>query len=84
MTVDGRLPTWTAPIIFGALLTCLMSLVVAGVATWKALGFSPDFFARWLAAWLPSWAVAFPTVLVVAPLVRRIVARVTIPPAASR
>jgi hypothetical protein len=29
--------------------------------------------ALWVAAWVPSWALAFPVVLVVAPVARRIV-----------
>ena len=31
--------------------------------------------ALWAAAWYKSWIVAFPTILVVAPLTRRFVAR---------
>jgi hypothetical protein len=52
-----------------------MSLLVSGVATWNALGWRADFGTEWLRAWLGSWAVAFPAVMVVAPLVRRVVAR---------
>lgn len=66
-----------APVLFGLLLSGLMSLIVSGVATARAIGVPPDFGALWVAAWLPSWSVAFPTVLVVAPLVRRVVGRLT-------
>jgi hypothetical protein len=72
-----RLPARTAPVLFGLLLSGLMSFVVSGISTLNAAGPSPAFFGLWLEAWLTSWAVAFPTVLVVAPLVRRVVARVT-------
>lgn len=59
-------------IAFGFLLSCFMSLLISGVATFLAIGFAPNFTSSWLSAWLSSWAIAFPTVLVVAPIVRRI------------
>jgi len=31
-----------------------------------------------MSAWIPSWAVAFPAVLLVAPLVRRILKRIVV------
>lgn len=64
-----------APYLFGLLLSGLMSLVVSGIATVRAIGMVDAFPGLWMSAWLSSWLVAFPTVLVVAPLVRRIVAR---------
>lgn len=64
-----------APILFGFLLSGLMSLVVSGIATLRAVGLIDGFTALWMSAWISSWLVAFPTVLVVAPLVRRIVGR---------
>jgi len=75
--VSKKLPKSFAPVLFGLLLSGLMSLIVSGIATARALGLGPDFPMAWLISWLGSWAVAFPTVLVVAPFVRRIVARVT-------
>ncbi len=64
-----------APILFGFLLSGLMSLVVSGIATVRALGLVDGFPALWMSSWMSSWLVAFPTVLVVAPLVRRMVTR---------
>ena len=62
-----------APILFGFLLSALMSLIVAGIATIRNVGFADDFLGLWLGAWLTSWVIAFPTVLVVAPIVRKLV-----------
>ena len=42
------------------------------MATWNAIGFAPEFTEKWIGSWLFAWAVAFPTVLVVAPMVRRL------------
>ena len=64
-----------APYLFGLLLSGLMSLIVSGIATFRAVGLVETFIGLWASSWISSWAVAFPTVLVVAPLVQRIVAR---------
>ncbi|EIT71910.1 hypothetical protein WQQ_20470 [Hydrocarboniphaga effusa AP103] len=37
------------------------------------LGFDASFASAWLPAWFMAWAVAFPTVLVIAPITRKIV-----------
>ncbi len=71
------MPKKYAHILFGLLLSGLMSFVVSGIATFRALGLNETFFVDWSESWLFSWMVAFPTVLVVAPLVRKMVARVT-------
>ncbi|QXM24584.1 DUF2798 domain-containing protein [Elioraea tepida] len=74
-----RLPARYGPVLFGFLLSGLMSLVVSGIATLKALGPVREMPGAWIGAWAIAWTIAFPTVLVVAPLVRRIVAAVTEP-----
>lgn len=60
-------------VVFALVLTGLMSFIASGISTVLALGFAPDLLARWLGSWLPSWAVAFPAVLIVGPVARRIV-----------
>ncbi|HXD43545.1 MAG TPA: DUF2798 domain-containing protein [Pseudolabrys sp.] len=62
-----------APIAFGFVLSCLMSLVVSGISTARTAGLIEGFAKVWMGAWLPSWLIAFPIVLVVAPVARRIV-----------
>ena len=70
------IPARFAPVLFGLILSGLMSFIVSGIATLKASGgFVTDFFDLWIASWIASWIVAFPTVIVVGPLTRRIVAR---------
>lgn len=63
-----------APVIFGFVLSSLMSFVVSGIATFRTAGLIDGFAALWVGAWLPSWLIAFPVVLVVAPMARRLVA----------
>jgi len=64
-----------APVVFGFVLSALMSFIVSGIATLRAAGLSDTFFSLWIGAWLASWLVAFPVVLIVAPLARRVVGR---------
>jgi hypothetical protein len=77
MKDDQMIPVRFAPILFGLILSGLMSAMVSGIATWRAVGMNSGFAAHWLGTWLISWAVAFPAVLIVAPITRRIVAQLT-------
>jgi len=70
-------PRQWAPTLFGFILSGLMSLLVSGIATARAVGFVPALPATWASAWLSSWLVAFPVVLILAPLTRRLVERIT-------
>ncbi|MGY4302962.1 hypothetical protein ACVIJ6_000205 [Bradyrhizobium sp. USDA 4369] len=72
----GRLPARYAAVIMPLTLSVLMTFVVSAIATLRSLGPTPAFIATWPAAWAISWVVAFPTLLAVLPLVRRIVALV--------
>ena len=67
------MPARYAPILFGFILSALMSLHVSGIATFLNAGLADGFLAAWIGAWLPSWLIAFPVVLVVAPIARRLV-----------
>ena len=55
------------------LLSLLMTFIVSAISTLEGLGLSPTFLPTWLAAWGISWLIAFPTLLALLPLVRRIV-----------
>ena len=68
------IPAKYAPLLFALILSDLMSLLVSGIATLRATGLSAQFMELWLSAWLAAWLFAFPTVMVVAPLTRRLVA----------
>lgn len=68
-------PKKFAPALFGLLLSGVMSFVVSGISTLKAVGVTPAFIGLWSSAWLMAWTIAFPVVLVVAPMTRRVVDR---------
>lgn len=69
------IPGKYAPLLFGLILSGLMSLLVSGISTLRATGLVPDFLGMWTAAWLTAWLFAFPIVLIAAPLARRAVQR---------
>jgi hypothetical protein len=68
------LPKQLAPVLSGLILSGLMSLLVSGISTYRAVGFGEGYAGLWFSAWLTAWLVAFPVVLIVAPLTRRTVA----------
>lgn len=67
-----KLPPRAIGIVMPLILSALMSGVVSAVNTFRYLGLSPEFPGTWLANWGASWLVAFPVVLLVLPLVRRL------------
>lgn len=67
------IPRKFEPMLFGFILSGLMSLLVSGIATIRAAGLGPGFLSLWGGSWLMAWLFAFPAVLLVSPLARRIV-----------
>ena len=63
------------PLVFGLVLSGLMSFVVSGIATLRVTGLVAGFPGLWFGAWLTAWVFAYPVVLFVAPVTRRIVSR---------
>jgi hypothetical protein len=64
-------------LLFGGMLSAIMVTVISGAVVLVTQGLSADFPIRWLKGFATAWPVAFPTMLVVAPIVRRIVAKLT-------
>ena len=67
-----RIPARYAHLVGPLLLSCLMTLLVSLIATLRSLGLVDGLFRIWMGAWLLSWMAAFPALLLVQPLVRRI------------
>lgn len=61
------------------LLSLLMTFIVSLISTVRAVGLSVDLPRLWVGAWALSWVVAFPTLLLVLPLVRRLTAALVEP-----
>lgn len=75
-----RLPSRYAHLLLPFILTMIMTLIIAVIATLSGVGLVPEFFGIWLRAWLFSWVAAFPIMLLVLPVARKIVANLVEPP----
>ena len=68
-------PRWAGilmPLMLSVMMTCIISFIVTALG----FGLTADLLRRWPISWGASWIVAFPTLLVVLPIVRRLVALV--------
>ncbi|WP_051329953.1 DUF2798 domain-containing protein [Niveispirillum irakense] len=68
-----KLPPSAAAFVMPLILSILMTCVVSAVSTLRNIGLVEGVAGHWLQAWGLSWLIAFPTLLLVLPLVRRIV-----------
>jgi len=74
-----RLPAKYSNLLFGGMLSIIMVTIISGAVVVVNQGLSVDMPRQWLKGFVSAWPIAFPTVLVVAPLVRKFVARLTEP-----
>ncbi len=70
------IPARFTNVVFGFLLSGLMTLIVTAITIAQQ---QDPSIGKWLAAFVTAWPVTFPTVLVVAPIVRRLVTRIMAP-----
>ncbi len=70
--LPARSAAWVMPLLLSIFMTCIVSLI----STFRSIGADPHFLRLWLGAWLLSWVVAFPTLLLMLPLVRRATAAI--------
>lgn len=68
-----KLPARYAAIAQPLVISILMSCLVSGVSTVRTVGIDPDFLHLWMTSWGLSWVVAFPALLLVLPVARRLV-----------
>jgi hypothetical protein len=72
-----KLPARYAPVLFGALLSAVMVAIVSAFVLATSRGVHAGFAMQWLRSCATTWPVAFVAVTLVAPVVRRVVGRVT-------
>lgn len=69
-----KLPARYAGVVLPFLLSIFMTCIVSMISTLAGVGLAAHFFKIWLTAWGLSWLVAFPTLLLVLPVVRKLTA----------
>jgi len=72
-----RIPARFAPVVFSTLLSAIMVCIVSAFVLTVSQGIHSGLPMQWLKSCATTWPVAFPTVAIVAPWVRKVVARVT-------
>lgn len=72
-----RLPVRFAPVLFGALLSAIMTAIVSAFVLFYSRGLYAGLPEQWLQSCALTWPVAFPTVTLIAPWVRRVVSQLT-------
>lgn len=66
-----KMPQRYGPIVMALLLSIFMTCIVSMISTFRTIGADPQFLRIWLGAWAISWIIAFPTLLLVLPVVRK-------------
>ena len=65
-----KLPARYAGLVLPLFLSIFMTCIVSLISTLHGVGLSSGLFHIWMGAWGLSWVVAFPTLLLVLPLVK--------------
>jgi Protein of unknown function (DUF2798) len=74
MALTRKLPARFGAIVTPLLLSLLMTSLVSLISTARSVGFTAALPPLWVGNWALSWLVAFPLMLVVMPIVRRLTA----------
>ncbi|MCA0425008.1 MAG: DUF2798 domain-containing protein [Proteobacteria bacterium] len=69
--------TW---LVMPAIMALMMTFVVSGISTFRILGLVPGFVREWMGAWVLSYLIAYPTLLVVLPIVKHAMVAIMEPP----
>ncbi len=62
--------------IFALFMALIMVTIMSLFITFVNIGFVDNFFQKWLHSGILAFIVAFPTILIVVPIVRKLVAKV--------
>jgi Mn2+/Fe2+ NRAMP family transporter len=76
-----KLPPASGRFVTPFVLSVFMSGIVSAVVTVKGVGLGSEFLGNWPGAWGASWIIAFPSLLLILPIVRRIVNAIVEQPA---
>lgn len=74
------LPSAFAPYLFGGILSFIMVAIVSAMVIIMNQGIDSEFIKRWCVSFFSAWPIAFPTVLIVAPMVKKLVSKLVRPP----
>jgi hypothetical protein len=70
-----KIPKKYSMLLFAFITSLFMATLMTGIVTYKLTGFNTGFFTRWLHAFLTAWPIAFPSIFLITPISRKIVAK---------
>lgn len=73
--MPNKLPVRLFQPLFGLFMAFFMSFLMSGAITALNIGFPADFFSRWMHSWGIAFLLAYPAILIVAPIARRLALR---------
>lgn len=73
--MSKKLPVRLFQPLFGLFMAFFMSFLMSGAITALNIGLPPDFLARWMHSWGMAFVLAYPAILIVAPVARRLALR---------
>lgn len=71
--------TWLMPLI----LSGIMSGAISCFNIYLKIGAAEDFLSIWLHAWSLSWLMAFPLIMIMLPIVRKLLSKIVAQPPES-
>lgn len=72
-----KIPKQYSGVLIGAIVSTLLSALVSLYITWVNLGWSGKFFLQWLTAWSGAWPMAFILAIILTPLAKHWVEKIT-------
>ena len=73
--MSKKLPVRVFQPVFGLFMATFMSFLMSGAITALNIGFPPDYLSRWMHSWGLAFMLAYPAILIVAPIARRLALR---------
>lgn len=67
-----KLPPRYAAFVMPFILSCFMTCIVSLISTLRSLGWAEDLLSIWMGSWAISWLIAFPALLLILPVARRL------------
>jgi hypothetical protein len=71
-----KLPAKYYSIMMPLILSSIMCLIISGINTYRYNGYNKMFLSLWMNSWKLSWLIAFPSVLLLLPLAKKIVSMI--------
>ncbi len=71
-TALRKLPPRYAAIVMPLILSCFMTCIVSLISTLRSIGWVEGVLTIWMGSWAISWLIAFPALLLMLPVARKL------------